>query len=110
MIFKKNEHTKNYLSEYKKLLEADPYLITDKYNNADNHPEFKDNRHDQSVFSLLTKTLGGCTSKNETHFLGDEDLQFNYPFLAVRKHGHGLKDSIKYLSNYNGIKYKPVYF
>tara|TARA_Y100000816_G_scaffold89247_1_gene61540 strand:- start:4002 stop:5615 length:1614 start_codon:yes stop_codon:yes gene_type:complete len=110
MIFKKNEHTENYLSEYKKLLEADPYLITDKYNNGDNHPEFKDNRHDQSVFSLLTKTLGGCTSKNETHFLEDKDLQFNYPFLAVRKHGHGLKDSIKYLSNYNGIKYKPVYF
>ena len=41
MIFKKNEHTENYLSEYKKLLEADPYLITDKYNNVDNHPGLK---------------------------------------------------------------------
>ncbi len=110
MIFKKNKHTENYFREYKKLLDKDPYLITDKYNDGDNHHEFKDNRHDQSVFSLLTKTLGGCTAKNETHFIDNRDLQYNYPFLAVRKHGHGLKDSVKYLSNYKGIKFKPVYF
>ena len=40
---------------YKKLLNFDPYLITDKYNLDGQIDSFKENRHDQSVFSLLCK-------------------------------------------------------
>ncbi|BCV01084.1 hypothetical protein CM15mP35_04570 [bacterium] len=29
---------------------------------------FNENRHDQSIFSLLSKKIGGVTIKNETHF------------------------------------------
>lgn len=110
MIFKKNEHTENYINEYKKLLNFDPYLITDKYNLDGQIDSFKENRHDQSIFSLLSKIYGGVTIKNETHFTEEKDAQVNYPFLAVRKHGHGLKDTIKYISNYQDMKYSPVYF
>ena len=59
MIFKNNNHTKNYLNEYVKLLEDDSGLITDKYNDLNRNREFKDNCHDQSIFSLLTKPWWG---------------------------------------------------
>ena len=55
-------------------------LITDKYNHINKHDAFKENRHDQSIFSLLTKTLGGEIIPNETHFLDNKELQYNYPF------------------------------
>ena len=110
MIFKNNNHTKNYLNEYVKLLEDDSGLITDKYNDLNRNIEFKDNRHDQSIFSLLTKTLGGVTLPNETHFLDRKNEQFEYPFLAVRKHGHGIKDSLKFFSNFQNIRTRPIYF
>ena len=110
MIFKKNSHTKDYLNEYKKLLDIDPYLITDKYNSLGQVEAFKENRHDQSIFSLLSKLHGGEYVLNETHFMDRINEQINYPFLAVRKHGHGLKDSIKFLTNYKNIKSSPVYF
>ena len=110
MIFKNNNHTKNYLNEYVKLLEDDSGLITDKYNDLNRNREFKDNRHDQSIFSLLTKTLGGVTLPNETHFLDNKNEQFEYPFLAVRKHGHGIKDSLKFFFNFQNIRTRPIYF
>ena len=110
MIFKKNDHTKHYFEDYTKLLNFDMNLITDKYNHINKHDAFKENRHDQSIFSLLTKTLGGEIIPNETHFLDNKELQYNYPFLAVRKHGHGLKDSLKFISNYEQIRSRPVYF
>lgn len=110
IIFKKNTHTNDYLNEYKKLLNKDPYLITDKYNSFGQVESFKENRHDQSIFSLLSKIYGGEIVSNETHFMDKRNDQLNYPFLAVRKHGHGLKDSVKFLINYKNIKYSPVYF
>lgn len=110
IIFKKNDHTINYLNEYKKLLNEDPYLITDSYNSKSQIDSFKENRHDQSIFSLLSKTLGGVAIKNETHFQKNEKKQFEYPFLAVRKHGHGIKDTAKFLINFEDIKNQPVFF
>ena len=44
IIFKKNDHTDNYLNEYKKLLNEDPYLITDSYNSKTQIDSFKENR------------------------------------------------------------------
>lgn len=110
MIFKKNKHTSEYFNEYKKLLKFDPYLITDKYNNLNQSSYFKENRHDQSIFSLLTKTIGGVVIKNETEFKRNHEEQYNYPFLAVRKHGHGLRDSLKFLSNLDKKNNQPIYF
>jgi len=33
-----------------------------------------------------------------------------YPFLAVRKHGHGIKDTTKFLLNIDDMKNQPVFF
>ncbi len=110
IMFKKNDHTNFYFDEYKKLLNYDPYLITDKYNMNHQIEGFNENRHDQSIFSLLSKKIGGVTIKNETHFSDNLEDQYDYPFLAVRKHGHGMKDSVKFFINYENIKNKPVFF
>ena len=71
-------------------------LITDKYNDSEQVSEFIENRHDQSLFSLISKKIGAEVLKNETNFQKRQDSQFNYPFLHVRRHSHGVKDKIKY--------------
>ena len=54
--------------------------------------------------------MGGVIVPNETHFSQNLELQRNYPFLAVRRHGHGLLDTYKYVTNQKNIKNTPVYF
>lgn len=58
MGFIKNEKTINFINEYFSCLEEDDLIITDYYNNINPCKEFKDHRHDQSMFSLLYKCLG----------------------------------------------------
>ena len=84
LLFKKNEHTKDYVDLFFKCLDFDEKLITDYYNNEDNHDEFIENRHDQSIWSLLTKTFGGNIIGNECEFRYREEEQYNYPFLSTR--------------------------
>ena len=110
LIFQKNEHTKILFKEYRDVLKFDKNLITDNYNNSTQHEGFIENRHDQSIFSLLTKKMGGVIVPNETHFSKNLERQKDFPFLAVRRHGHGLLDTVKYLTNQKNIKSTPVYF
>ena len=109
LIFKKNSHTKNFLNEFFNVVDQDNKLITDFYlQNQIEH--FKENRHDQSILSILSKVYGGEILKNETFFDKDSELQINFPFLSVRHYGHGIKDQIKFNFNYKRIKSKPKFF
>jgi len=110
LIFQKNDHSMSFLNKYKKVLDYDPWLITDKYNQKNQRKGFIENRWDQSIFSLLGKTLGCVSVENETHFKSRPKEQYDYPFLAVRKHGHGLKDTAKFLINYKKQYDEPAYF
>lgn len=110
LIFKKNDHSMSFLQKYKEVLDYDPWLITDKYNHKKQSKSFIENRWDQSIFSLLGKTLGCVSIENETHFKLKPEEQYDYPFLAVRRHGHGLKDSAKFIINYKKQYDEPAYF
>jgi hypothetical protein len=55
---KKNLLCIQFLEEYIKCLEQDSNLITDHYNEIEKNIEFRDHRHDQSLFSLLHKSYG----------------------------------------------------
>jgi hypothetical protein len=48
------------VGQIKSGLMQDPLLFTDKYNDQAlrANPKFKDNRHDQSVFSVTRKQMG----------------------------------------------------
>jgi hypothetical protein len=110
MIFKKTEHTYGLLKSFHKVLEHDIELITDKYNNTTQISNFMETRHDQSIWSLLSKIEGSIRIKNETDFRGRQNQQYEYPFLAVRRKGHGLRDRILYKFLKYHKQNKPEYF
>jgi hypothetical protein len=65
-------------------------LIDDSPSKYPNHPQFIEHRHDQSVFSLLRKSLGTYIIKNEID-TGDVNVNGKYinvhsycPFIASR--------------------------
>tara|TARA_A100000164_G_C21935085_1_gene787663 strand:- start:507 stop:1316 length:810 start_codon:yes stop_codon:yes gene_type:complete len=110
LIFKSNNDSVEYFQEYKKLLKADLNLITDFYNNSKQIDGFQENRHDQSIFSMLSKIRGCVSIENETKFQNKLDDQFMYPFLSIRVRGHGMKDKFKYAVNFKNTKNTPRYF
>jgi hypothetical protein len=61
-----------------------PLLFTDHYNNIDKLPDFYDNRHDQSIFSVISKIF-----KKYMNILADETFPYNdkYPIFAGRIRG-----------------------
>ncbi len=96
MFFKKNNHTHEFINIFKEVLRTDKNFITDMYNNKNQHNGFIENRHDQSIFSLISKTLGSEIIENETEFRNRKNEQYEYPFLSVRRYNHGPKDKVKY--------------
>ena len=110
MIFKKNNHTKDYLNHYSYLLSKDDQLITDYYSFENQHEKFIENRHDQSIFSLMSKIYGCELIKNETEFKNRVSEQYEYPFLSVRTYGHGLKDKLDFMFNKKKYAKKIIYF
>lgn len=89
LIMKKGKHLRLLLDKMKEILEKDMYLFTDKYNQKqhEENNRFKDNRHDQSVFSLIRKKYGSeVIVGDETWFDNfDSDEAMKYPIHALRK-------------------------
>lgn len=110
MFFKKNKHSSEYFKEYELLLDKKPYLITDNLPKKNQIKKFVENRHDQSIFSILSKTLGAEVIPNETEFRVRPNLQYDYPFLSVRSYGHGPKDYLKYILNPKKFTSETIYF
>ena len=110
MIFKKTKHTENYFKSYSELLKNDALLITDIYNSKEQDQGFIENRHDQSIFSLMTKIYGGEIIKNETEFKHRPLDQYSYPFLSVRTYGHGFRDKARFYLNKKKYSKEIVYF
>jgi hypothetical protein len=79
IIIKKNNHSINIINKW---YESSHYhLINDITNNE--HQYFKENRHDQSILSVISKIYGSIILDDETYF-DSWDKGFNYPFLAKR--------------------------
>jgi len=68
---------------YKTAIES-PLLFTDMFNNVNKNNEFVDNRHDQSIFSVITKIFA-----NNVYTLDDETNPYNEhnPIYASRIRG-----------------------
>tara|TARA_Y100000996_G_scaffold408908_1_gene388734 strand:- start:894 stop:1706 length:813 start_codon:yes stop_codon:yes gene_type:complete len=109
LIFQKNSHTKNFLQSFKDVLLEDINLLTDFYT-SNQVEKFIENRHDQSIMSLISKTMGCESIANETYFEEFSDKQYLYPFLSVRNYGHGLKDRTKYSLHIGDTYSKLKYF
>lgn len=66
LIMQKKKHLLDILEIYSKVLVDNRMLFTDKYNNKQEE-YFKDNRHDQSIFSIIRKLYGSIAISDETY-------------------------------------------
>ena len=93
-IVKNNQETKNILNEFLDTVSNNYELITDIIKNPQ-HPEFKENRHDQSIFSIVRKLRGTISIPDETFYNNGVYCRSNYliymqdkPFWATRIRGN----------------------
>jgi len=86
LIIKKSSHSNLIIEKYSQALTDNPLLFTDYYNNTNQCSEFKDNRHDQSVLSLIRKKYGSVIIDGDESWMqpfgSGESLK--YPFWAIR--------------------------
>ena len=86
LIMKKNKHLLEYLDKFKKCILENPLLCTDNYNDDNQHDGFKDNRHEQSMTSILRKIHGSeVIDGDETWIIPfGQGESMKYPFWATR--------------------------
>ena len=88
-ILKKTSHSVEYVNNLVAISLTNPDLFTDKFNSLNQHPEFRDNRHDQSISSLLRKKMGSIViPQDETWhvpFGSGESLKFPFWGTRIRK-------------------------
>jgi hypothetical protein len=84
MIMKNIEKTHTIFNKCIEVLRKDPYLITNQYNNKQNEL-FLENRHDQSILSLMRKKLGSFVLPDETWYKSFENEGLKVPFWATRR-------------------------
>lgn len=85
LLMKKCSHTYKILDKCMELLNYDPKLITDYYNKNNQSQDFRDNRHDQSILSVVRNKYGSCIIDDETYTNGDWRELSNIPFLSRRR-------------------------
>jgi len=86
LIMKNTEKMMKIIDECINILRKDHLLVTDHYNKIGQCKEFKDNRHDQSILSLVRKKYGSIILKDETYFkLFGNDESKKFPFWVTRK-------------------------
>ena len=85
LIMKKNYNLINIIKNYYNILYTNPLLFTDYYNINQQH-YFIDNRHDQSIFSILRKIYGSIILNDETWFQPFGNISsLAYPFRGTRR-------------------------
>ena len=82
LIMQKKKHLMDILKIYSQVLVDNRMLFTDKYNNKQEE-YFKDNRHDQSIFSIIRKLYGSIVILDETY----KNQRYKVPFIATRIRG-----------------------
>lgn len=85
LIMKKTLNLKIKLDMVYKVYEDNCLLVTDYYSKGQ-APYFKDNRHDQSIFSIIRKLHKSIELEDETFFWNPWDTRNkeDYPFWALR--------------------------
>ena len=86
LIMKKTKNIININDIWYNVIYDNPLLFTDHYNNVNQESYFRDNRHEQSIFSVIRKMHGSVILEDETFFQPfGNDISLQYPFWATRK-------------------------
>jgi hypothetical protein len=81
----KRYNTEVLIREILHVLVSDPLLFTDEYSQTGQLECFKQNRHDQSIFSIARKIMGTSSLTDETSSLVYGDgFSRQFPFWATR--------------------------
>jgi len=86
LIMKNTKKMIKIIDECINVLRTDNLLVTEHYNKNNQCYDFIDNRHDQSILSLVRKKYGSIILTDETWFtpFGNKE-SLKYPFWATRK-------------------------
>ena len=87
MLFRKGEHATMLMDKWYQAVLDYPMLLTDYYDPAIQDPRFVENRHDQSLISILRRKYGSEFIRDETYFLDFVREGQDYPFWASRLSG-----------------------
>ena len=79
-LYCKNEKCIDFVNQWYDVMTNHFHLCTDEPSSVPNHPNFRENRHDQSVFSMLSKIYGIETIESSKGILDKE----NSPIIAAR--------------------------
>ncbi len=110
-MMKKNKTSENIVNEFLNLIYTDENLVTNNYDFTNQIPEFKENRNDQSILSVLSKIYEVDTVlTQEQNFARFDMNQYNYPFLSVRKKKYGIFQKFIFYLNFKKNINKPIYF
>ena len=85
-IIQKCAHSDFIIEKYNNTLYRAPLLFTDFHNKLKQQPEFRDHRHDQSVFSLIRKLHGSAVIDGDESWMPPfgTGISLKYPFWAAR--------------------------
>ena len=89
LVMIKTDKSQELVDEYYSLAITKPNLFSDDFNNFNNCARFVDNRHDQSILSVMRKKYATAEIKDETYadtMDGWNNLVYfqKIPFLATR--------------------------
>lgn len=83
-VLRKCNHTMELINKWYNIISNNYNLIDDSPSNAINDESFSENRHDQSVFSLLRKKYGTISILDETQTITWSNEEFS-KFPIIRK-------------------------
>lgn len=93
IVLQKTEHSVFLIDQWMKVLHENKFLFTDEYQSspANIAQSLIENRHDQSIFSIIRKIHGSIILSDETRFLNghkdmlkDKNVAKKYPFWATK--------------------------
>uniref|UniRef100_A0A6C0J704 Uncharacterized protein n=1 Tax=viral metagenome TaxID=1070528 RepID=A0A6C0J704_9ZZZZ len=86
LIMKNTDKMRKMIDECIDVLRSDHLLVTDYYSKLRQCSDFKENRHDQSILSIIRKKYGSIILIDETWFksFGSKE-SLKCPFWATRK-------------------------
>lgn len=84
LFIKKNDFTVSFINEWLNVIYDDFSLITDSPSKEKDFEEFKNHRHDQSIFSILAKKYNITTLSTDETYSTDWSTMLDFPLLAKR--------------------------
>ena len=88
LVMKKNKHLMDYMRVFKECILNHSELCTDIFNSEDHQiPEFIENRHEQSIASIVRKLHGSVVIDGDETWMPPfgSGQSLSYPFWATRK-------------------------